>query len=301
MNVRILVLLTVGLLALLPATGFAAEPDSSTVPFRITLTDGSLLLGTITHVTSDSVFVRTANGIAIALPRSAIKSTERLRGTFTNGEYVRTDPNNARLLIGPTARPLKAGTGYIAAYEIFFTYGAVGVTDFLTLGGGLTLLPGASAQVFYFAPKLAFTLPDDRLSIGGGALYMNTTWGSTEGIGIVYGATTYGGARAGLTVGLGYGYAAGEFADDPVILVGGEAQVGNSVKFISENWFPIGSDVSLLSLGIRFFGDNIAGDFGFFYPYRRGSGIPSGFPFIPWLGIVYNFGHEDPPCVPSYR
>lgn len=290
MDTRTRVLLTVALVALFQSVGHAATQDSTALPYRITLTDGSLLLGTITSSTPDSLSVRTAHGIAIALPRSAVKSMERLHGSFVDGEYLRTDPNNARLLIGPTARPLNAGHGYIAAYEIFFTYVAIGVTDFLTLGGGLTLLPGASAQVFYVAPKLAFTVADDRLSIGGGALYMNTTWGSTEGIGIVYGATTYGGPRAALTVGLGYGYAAGEFADDPVILIGGEAQVGNSIKFISENWFPVGSDVSLLSFGIRAFGDNLAGDFGFFYPYRRGSSISSGFPLIPWLGVVYNFG-----------
>ena len=120
---------------------------------------------------------------------------------------------------------------------------------------------------------------------------MNSTFGSGEGLGIVYGATTYGTPRAALTVGLGYGYVGGEFSDNPVLLIGGEAQAGNSIKFISENWFPIGSDVSLLSLGIRAFGDNLAVDFGFFYPLYRGSGIPSGFPLIPWLGMIYNFGH----------
>jgi hypothetical protein len=250
-----------------------------------------VIIGTISSSTADSLFIRTGNGIPFAFPRSAVKRTDRLRGTIENGEFVRIDPNSTRLLIGPTARPLHGGDGYVAAYEIFFTYLSIGVTDFLSLGGGLTLLPGASGQLFYFSPKVAFTLPDDRFSLGAGALYMNTTFGSGEGVGIAYGAGTYGTTRAALTVGLGYGYAAGEFSNDPVLLIGGEAQVGNNVKFISENWFPMDSDVSLLSLGIRVFGDDLAADLGFFYPMYRGSGLPTGFPLIPWLGIVYNFGH----------
>jgi hypothetical protein len=101
---------------------------------------------------------------------------------------------------------------------------------------------------------------------------------------------TYGTSRARLTLGLGYGYSEGEFSNNPVVLVGGEVQVSNSFKLITENWFPIGSDVSLLSFGFRFFGDNLAADLGFFYQMENGSGISEGFPFIPWLGFAYNFG-----------
>jgi len=38
---------------------------------------------------------------------------------------------------------------------------------------------------------------------------------------------------------------------------------------------------------VRFFGEDLAADLGFIYP--AGSKI-TGFPFIPWLGFVYNFG-----------
>jgi hypothetical protein len=93
-----------------------------------------------------------------------------------------------------------------------------------------------------------------------------------------------------VTLGLGYGYSEGEFASKPVVLLGGETQLSNSFKLITENWFPIGSDVVLLSLGVRFFGDNLSADLGFFYPMENGQGISEGFPFIPWLGFAYNFG-----------
>jgi hypothetical protein len=291
MTTRCLSVLPLLVCLFLPTLCRAGDADSTAQVYRIILKDGSIIVCTITSSTPDSLFVLSGNGIPIALPRSAVKNTLRLRGTIENGEFVRADPNSSRLLLGPTARPLRGGNGYVAAYEIFFAYGAVGLTDFLSLGGGLTLFPGASGQVFYFTPKLAFTLPDERFSLGAGALYMNTTFGSAEGLRIVYGAGTFGSPRAALTIGTGYGYVGGEFSDNPVILIGGEVQVSNNIKFLSENWFPVNSHVSLLSLGIRIFGDNLAGDFGFYYPLYQGSGIPSGFPLIPWLGIVYNFGH----------
>jgi hypothetical protein len=278
------------LLIFAPSASHASSADSTAQIYRVIIKDGSAIVGTILSSTVDTLVVQTGSGIVMAIPRRSVTSMEKLRGTIVNGEYMRVDPNGARLLFGPTARPLKGGSGYFAAYEIFFTYLSVGVSDFLSLGGGMTLVPGAPSQVFYLAPKIAITTNDEMFSGAIGAFYMNATSGSADGMSIVYGAGTYGTPRAGVTLGVGYGYSQGEFSDSPVILIGGEVQASNSVKFITENWFPVGSDFSILSFGFRFFGDNLAADLGFFYPMWKGSGISEGFPFIPWLGFAYNFG-----------
>jgi hypothetical protein len=278
------------LILITPTSLHASSADSTAEIYKIALKDGSTIVGTITSSTLDTLVVQTGSGIIMGLPRRTVTSMERLRGRFVNGEYLRVDPNGTRLLFGPTARPLKGGTGYFAAYQIFFTYLSIGVADFLSLGGGLTLLPGASDQVFYLSPKIAFTTNDEMFSGAVGAFYLNATAGSSYGLGIVYGAATYGTPRAGLTFGVGYGYSQDEFSENPVILLGAEVQASNSVKLITENWFPVGTDFSILSFGFRFFGDNLAADLGFFYPMWRGSGISEGFPLIPWLGFAYNFG-----------
>jgi hypothetical protein len=278
------------LIAFVPSASHASSGDSTAQVYKITMKDGSSIVGTITSSTVDTLVVQTGSGIVMALPRRVITGMEKLRGAFVNGEYMRVDPNGARLLFGPTARPLKGGSGYFAAYEIFFTYLSVGVGDFLSLGGGLTLFPGASDQIFYLAPKIAFSSKDDMFSGAVGAFYMNVTAGSANGLGIFYGAGTYGTPKAGITIGVGYGYSEDEFSDNPMILIGGEVQVSNSVKLLTENWFPVGTDFSILSFGFRFFGDNLAADLGFFYPMWRGNGISEGFPLIPWLGFAYNFG-----------
>jgi hypothetical protein len=77
-----------------------------------------------------------------------------------------------------------------------------------------------------------------------------------------------------------------ELSDDPSLVIGGEVQLSNSIKLITENWFPPKMDGGLVSFGIRFFGESIAGDFGLM---RSTNSSSSGFPFLPWVGFVYNF------------
>jgi hypothetical protein len=253
---------------------------------RITLTDGSEIIGRVESKDSGSIRFKTLSNITMTIPNTEVKEVEPLSGEVVGREYRRADLNQTRLLFAPNARSLKAGQGYFSAYEIFFPFLAVGVTDFATLAGGMTLFPGASDQLFYLAPKIR-AIHVQNLDLAGGMLYLNSTSGSADGVGILYGVGTYGTADQALTVGLGWGFAEGKVKDKPILLLGGETRVSNSVKLITENWIPPNSDVSLLSFGIRFFGDNLAADLGFIYP--AGSDI-SGFPFLPWLGFAYNFG-----------
>ena len=104
--------------------------------------------------------------------------------------------------------------------------------------------------------------------------------------GITYGVATVGTSTAALTVGLGWGFVDGEFSANPLLVIGGEVQLSNSVKLITENWFPPKMDGGIISFGIRFFGESIAGDFGLMRPTESSGG---GFPFLPWIGFAYNF------------
>ncbi|MGA9363267.1 MAG: hypothetical protein WBW16_02755 [Bacteroidota bacterium] len=267
------------------------QQDTSTTTRlqKIILKDGSEMIGAVTSRDSGLIRFETLSNVSMTIPNSQVREIETLSGEVVGGEYRRADPNQTRLLFAPNARSLKAGQGYFSAYEIFFPFLAVGVTDFATVSGGMTLFPGASDQLFYLAPKVRAIHGKD-FDLAGGVLYLNATSGSSEGLGILYGVGTYGTANEALTIGLGWGFAEGKVKDKPILLLGGEARVSNSVKLITENWIPPSSDVSLISFGVRFFGDNLAADLGFVYP--AGSGI-SGFPFLPWLGFAYNFGGKQ--------
>jgi hypothetical protein len=256
-------------------------------PVKVILTDGSAFIGIIQSQDADSLRFRTLSNVLIVVGRDAVKSIKELPGEIVDGSYRRVDPNRSRLLFAPTARPIRSGQGYFAVYEIFFPFFAVGIADVLSLAGGISLVPGADDQLFYLAPKLSLPLGSEMTDLSLGLLYGNLIGESEDGAGIVYGVGTFGGNYTALTVGLGYGFHGADFSERPVLLLGGEAQVSNSVKFVSENWIPIGSDTALLSLGIRFFGDALAADLGFFYPLGTD---PGGFPLFPWLGFAYCFG-----------
>jgi hypothetical protein len=70
------------------------------------------------------------------------------------------DPNYSRLLFSPTGRPLRKGDGYFSDYELVFPGVAVGVTDHLSIAGGVSIVPGLrlSEQVAYVSPRLGWNL-----------------------------------------------------------------------------------------------------------------------------------------------
>jgi hypothetical protein len=260
--------------------------STSQQPTKLILTDGSELMGTILQQDSVTVYFKTFGEILITVPKIQIKSIDFLSGKITSGRYTRVDPNYTRLFFAPTARPLKSGNGYFAGYEVLFPFVAYGINDFIILAGGISLFPGAESQIFYLAPKIT-AYHTENFSAGCGLLYLNSTVSDTKGGGIYYGIGTYGDQETAITFGMGWGFVKGETANKPIFLLGGELQLSNSLKLLSENWIPSGLDIGLLSIGIRFFGENLAADLGLIHP--AGSEIP-GFPFFPWIGFVYNFG-----------
>jgi hypothetical protein len=272
-------------------TSARSQTDSTAQLYKLLMVDGSELVGTVVSSAPDTVVFRTGSGMTMTIPRTSIKELRPASGEYVGGEYRRYDPNASRLLIGPTGRPLKKGQGYFAAYEIFFTYFGFGITDNISLGGGITLLPGAEGQLFYIAPKVGISTVSENISLSLGGIYMNTTADDVGGLGAIFAMGTFGPPTASFTAGLGYGYAEGEFSGSPLLVFGGEVQLSGSVKLLSENYVPVGADAVILSFGIRFFGERLSADLGFFYPMSGGEGIDEGFPLIPWLGFAYNFGN----------
>jgi len=263
-------------------TGYALAQTDSTTVASISLTDGTELKGFIIEQNDSLVNFKTISGIEMKIDRKLIEDISFSKGEIVEGQFQRYDPNRTRLFFGPTARTLPQGSGYFSAYMIFVPFLAIGITDFFTLSGGMTLIPGAEEQMFYIGPKVRF-LNLEGFSLGSGIIYSHI---DESDFGIAYGVTTIGSERAALTVGIGWGYEDSEFSDAPFILLGGEVQVSNSVKLLTENW--IISETGIISFGIRFFGDDLAADFGFFRPVGEDTDM-GGWPFIPWIGFVYNW------------
>ncbi len=257
-----------------------AQNDTSAVS-RLTLQDGSEVIGYIIEERDSLIVFRTVSGIRMEINTGLISENELIEGEISDGEFVRYDPNRTRLLFGPTARTLKQGKGYFSTYEIFFPSLAFGVTDFITLSGGFSLVPGVSEQVIYLGTKARF-IESEVVTLGGGFIYAHV---EDSDFATAYGVVSIGSQRAALTVGLGWGFIDWEFSGTPALMIGGEVQLSNSIKLVTENWLPPNTDFAIISLGIRFFGDNLAADIGL-VTY---TDVGDGFPFLPWLGFVYNF------------
>ena len=268
------------MILLISFENMSAQTDTTTI-YRITLTDDSELLGMIESESDSLIFFITNAGLELSIDKTMIKEKKIVQGEWSGDTFLRADPNRTRLLFAPTGRTLSAGEGYFSAYEIFFPFLAIGITDFITLAGGVTLFPGAEQQIIYIAPKVR-AVHLDNFDLSGGVLFCHI---EDEDFGILYGVTSYGTSRASLTLGLGWGFVNGETADNPALMIGGEIQVSNSVKILTENWkIPEDEDL-IISFGLRFFGEHLAADFGLLTT----TGEKSGFPFVPWIGFAYNF------------
>ncbi len=254
----------------------------------LSLRDGSKLMGRITNI-ADSVitFVTDMGEMNIAIDK-IIEIKEVPKESIREGSHWFVNPNTSRLYFAPTGRMLKKGQGYFNDIYLFFPGMAYGITDNVTIGGGMSLFPGVDIgdQLLYFTPKVGVKTSETS-SLAAGALILALPEIDDESplVGILYGVGTFGKPDASLTVGLGYGFVDDEFAEKPMLMVGGEKRFSRRVSFVSENWIIPGADQPLISYGFRFFGEGISVDLALL----NTLGDDMIFPGLPYVDFVFNF------------
>ncbi len=284
-----------GQILLFPSEIYAQHIKNLTIPDSIhtqilMLKDGSKLIGRIVEIGESEIQFEMSLG-KMTILRSKIKGVEVVStSSIRNGEYWFPNPNNTRLYFAPTARNLKKGEGYFADYFFVFPGIAYGVTDNITIGGGMSIIPGVDIpdQLFYFTPKIGGEISKD-LNVAVGAL-VATVPDSFDSdapttAGIFYTVGTYGTPDVSVTAGIGYGYVGDEFADRPMVMVGGEKRLSRRISFVTENWMVPGADNLIISYGVRFFSESLSVDLGLV----NILGEDSVFPGIPYIDFVYNF------------
>jgi hypothetical protein len=256
-------------------------------PQEIILVDNSRLYGRLTQVNPEIIQFTTKGELQVAIPDSMIAEVRWPAGQFVGEAFQRHDPSNIRLLFGPTGRTLKAGRGEFTDFYVVFPTLAFGITDFLMVGGGVSLVPGVSSQLVYVAPKIGIIRGDD-LNLAAGFLYLHVP--DENHFGTAYAALTMGSFRNSLSFALAFPTNSSDTSfDSPALMVGGDTQLSNSVKLLTENWLFTGNDsVLLLSGGIRFFGENLSADIGLFTSPDFFN--ETGFPFVPWVDFSVSFG-----------
>ncbi|MBI1723843.1 MAG: hypothetical protein HYR48_08045 [Gemmatimonadetes bacterium] len=261
-----------------------APPVDSAALVTLRLTDGTELTGRVVARDDTSLVVVTIAGLRVVTPRRVIAGWRAQRGRIAAGRFVEADPNTSRLFFAPTGRTLAAGSGYFADYFLFFPFVAVGLTNRVTLAGGMSILPGADNQLVYIAPKIGL-VQSPRLNVAAGGIYA-TVPGETGSIGAVYGVGTFGSEDNAVTVVAGYPFADGETTDGPSAVLGGEARISGRSKFLVEAWLLPGAEVVPATFGLRFFGSRLTVDFGLMSFIGADT---EGFPFFPWVDFVVSF------------
>jgi hypothetical protein len=267
-------------------------------PVTLEMRDGSRLVGEVVEEDGRRVRLRTLGGLEVDVPLADIVD-RRERGEARR----RTDPNYSRLMFAPTGRPLRKGDGYFSDYELLFPGLSYGITDHLTLSGGVSTIPGIGLgdQLFYISPKLGFELGDRQAySVGflyaaGGGEYDHAQ------LGIAYGVGTFGTRRASLSIGFGLG---GDLADDglrsPILMLGGQVSVGANVALVGESWLALrDTDFAQqpLGLAVRFYGGRLSADVGVVLVADL---LDEGYP-LPWVSVSYHFGPTRPASAVSTR
>lgn len=284
---------TVGMVLVASALGRAAAaqrarpatpPVDSTVVVNVRLSDGSTLTGRIVAADDSSLVIVTTAGIRAAAPRRSIVGWTPLQGRIHGQHFYENDPNTSRLFFSPTGRTIAAGSGYFADYYLLFPFLAYGITDRFTVAGGVSLIPGASDQLWYLSGKVGVVrAPEVNVAVGG--LYTSIT-GQSHGAGIVYGVGTFGNQDNAFTAGAGYPFADGRTTDTPIWMLGGEGRIGGGTKLLAEAWkLPGASDIPVI-FGLRFFGRKLAVDFGLLGVLGAHT---EGFPFLPWVDFAVRF------------
>ena len=257
-------------------------PDSAHLQI-VTLTDGSTIFGRIVAVSADTVSFQTGAG-TMQLSVKAIRDVKLIAADdLREGEYWFPNPNSTRLFFAPTGQQLKQGEGYFSDYELFFPGVAVGVTDNISIGGGISLLPAsASDQIYYVTPKIGFSL-SDKVHLAGGVLFAGTSGGTG---GITYAVGTFGDGNGSVTVGGGYGFAGGKIQSKPVAMLGGEFRLARRLGFVTENYLlPVAENNILYSFGFRFMGEKMTTDLAL----ANVSGNSSNTIGIPYVDFVFRF------------
>ena len=279
-------LICIALLLLAPSLGMSQEsPAISEVPAEqqvVTTSDGSRYIGRITESWPDSLRLETALG-PLVIPRERIRAVAAVDpNALRGGEYRFANPNLSRLYVAPTGRMLKQGEGYFSVVYLVLPGFQYGLSDHVTLGGGMSILPGVAIdeQLLYVTPKVGAQV-GENVSVAAGAL-LGMLGEGHHTAGILYAGSTFGTPDASITAGLGYGFADSD--ETTMMIAGGEKRLGRRTSLVSENWYFPEIDKGLVSFGLRFFGESLSADLCLIND-------PSDpiYPGLPYVDFVFNF------------
>ncbi len=274
-----------------------SEPGDTTKILVVELKNGSVFQGYLVEKKEQEIIIHSENIGSITILLEDIK-VARIQGSkrILPREFWFKNPNSTRYVFAPTAIPLGKGNGYYQNVFLTINTASYGLTDYLSIGGGLELIStfaglaaGNFSPILMFTPKIS-TKIKHNLYAGGGVMYVRVPdfFGSDPiSLGIAYGVTTIGDHNNNYSLGVGYPFMVGEKTESLILMVGGMVRVREKLSFVTENWILLGdSSTVIFSYGVRFFGEKLSVDLGFINQRDIAQFLIIG---IPYIGLVVNF------------
>lgn len=272
----------------------AAQDEADSLSYYIQTTDGNTYRGQILSQDSISTIFNLERFGEHRFLKAEIKKLQLLdRDKMIDDEYWMDNPQATRYFFSPNAYGLKKGEGYYQNVWVMVNSFSVGLSDYISIGGGvvpLFLFAGSPTPV-WLTPKFSIPVSRDKFNLGGGALVGTILGEEDTGFGILYGISTLGSKDKNVSLGLGYGFAGGDWAKAPMINLNTMIRFGPKGYFISENYFvqTEGTTALIFTLGGRHIIQNAGLDYGLVIPFI--SDMDS-FIAFPWLGITIPFGKK---------
>lgn len=286
-QVIILFLSLIFLSLLTPHLSFAQQ---ETTLYQIETSDGNEFIGQIVFQDQEIIRLKTDKFGELTIRKiDVIKMSEVSRSRMKDGKYWSENPQSARYFWQPNGYGLKEGEAYYQNIWVLFNQVSAGVTDNFSVGFGLVplFLFGGAPTPVWVTPKFSIPIEAEKVNLGAGVL-MGTVLGEPDtGFGIAYGVTTFGSRDENLSLGLGYGYAGGDWANTPTLSLSAMVRTGERGYFITENYYigSGGENLILLSFGGRRMLKKAGIDFALVVPAIEGAGF---FAF-PLLGLTFPF------------
>lgn len=275
-------------LGLMVLTAEAQFENDTVSLYRIETKDGNEYVGKIISHDTESILLATPNLGEIRIMKKDMIKLDRIEsGQIRQGRIWYPNLQSTRYFFAPNGYGLKKGEIYYQNVWIMFNQFSFGVSDYFSIGAGIIplFLFAGSPTPAWIIPKVSIPVVRDKFNIGAGALIGGVIGVDESGFGIVYGMTTFGSRDKNVSIGLGYGYAAGDFANKPMVNLSSFIRISPRGYFVTENYFiPIEDElIVLLSMGGRSIIKRVGLDYGLFLPIVQDMDT---FFIIPWLGIT---------------
>ena len=154
----------------LPTTELIGHPGEVIgQTYSVETVGGTLFSGTLREATEETLTFQTRELGLVTLQRANLRqlmnqTPEQVRRGF---DYV---GNGTRMFIAPTARNLHQGEGYAQVINIFVTSINYGITDNISVGALIPIVPVLGIPFVALTPKVSVPITD-KFHVGAGLLY----------------------------------------------------------------------------------------------------------------------------------